>query len=256
MYHCRKFAAKQCKTYVNRRGVNVLTHASANIIIGGLQKSSLIDYPGKITAVIFTQGCNFRCPYCHNPELIGKRKEERGKRILEFLQTRVGKLDGVVITGGEPTLHADLPEFIKQIKDMGFAVKLDTNGTNPEMLQQLIDEKLIDYIAMDIKAPLDKYSEIVCTKVDTDKILKSIGILKNSNIKYEFRTTVVKSQLSRTDFKKIGALIKGIKKYYLQRFLPTKTLDESFLTKKTYSDEEFLSIIEALKTYVQTVELR
>lgn len=289
------------------------------MLIGGLQKSSLIDYPGKIAAVIFTQGCNFRCPYCHNPELVnGERGTINGKchemAVLEFLKKRIGKLDGVVITGGEPTLHNNLPEFIKQIKNLGFAIKLDTNGTNPEMLKQLIDEKLIDYVAMDIKAPLDKYSEIVCTKVDTDKILKSIGILKNSNIKdyctspffakmplsrvfprlvskrrksvifrrfsllqgrpltslkiinfglvqrtpfkYEFRTTVVKSQLSRADFEKIGALIQSAPKYYLQRFLPTKTLDESFLTKVTYSDEEFTPIINLLKEYIQSVELR
>lgn len=251
--------------------------------IGGLQKSSLIDYPGKISAVIFTQGCNFRCPYCHNPELVEKKQEtgnrnegvrERGKEgklglpsllpsflLLEFLNSRKGKLDGVVITGGEPTLHPDLPEFIKQIKELGFAVKLDTNGTNPEMLKQLIDEKLIDYVAMDIKAPIDKYSEIVCAKVDTGKILKSIEILKTGNIAYEFRTTVVKSQknssfLARADFFKIGALIQGAPKYYLQRFLPTKTLDESFLNEETYSDEEFALIIEDLKKYVKEVELR
>lgn len=253
-----------------------------NIIIGGLQKTSLIDYPGKISAVIFTQGCNFRCPYCHNPELVEKKQEtgnrnegvrERGKEgklglpsllpsflLLEFLNSRKGKLDGVVITGGEPTLHADLPEFIRQIKELGFAVKLDTNGTNPEMLKQLIDKKLIDYVAMDIKAPIDKYNEIVCAKADTDKILKSIEILKTGNIAYEFRTTVVKSQLLRADFEKIGALIndtsKGTPKYYLQRFLPTKTLDESFLNEETYSDEEFALIIEELKKYVKEVELR
>lgn len=226
--------------------------------IGGIQKTSLIDYPSKISAVIFTQGCNFRCPYCHNPELIQANSKQQiaNSKIIAFLRSRIKKLDGVVITGGEPTLHADLPEFIKQIKELGFAVKLDTNGTNPEMLQQLIDEKLIDYVAMDIKAPIDKYSEVVCSRVDTDKILKSINILKNSNIKYEFRTTVVKSQLSRADFEKIGVLIKGAKKYYLQRFLPTKILDESFLSQETYSDEEFIPIIDLLKKYVEQEELR
>lgn len=233
--------------------------------IGGLQKSSLIDYPGKISAVIFTQGCNFRCPYCHNPELIQAKCKEQSaksheKSVLEFLKKRIGKLDGVVITGGEPTLHANLPEFIKQIKELGFAVKLDTNGTNPEMLKQLIDEKLIDYVAMDIKAPIDKYSDVVCVNIDTNKILKSIEILKTADIAYEFRTTVVKSQLSRADFEKIGALISDKSKrapiYYLQKFLSTKTLNESFLTQETYSDEEFISIIEELKKYVKRVELR
>lgn len=263
------------------------------LLIGGFQKSSLIDYPEKISAIVFTQGCNFRCPYCHNPELITeKREEERGKRkqILDFLKSRIGKLDGVVITGGEPTLHEDLPQFIKEIKNLGFAVKLDTNGTNPDMLKNLIYEKMIDYVAMDIKAPIDKYSEIVCNKVNTDDILKSIEILKTSyadfhsklnfnqesrlglptqqqkadialnesrrNFDYEFRTTVVKSQLSIDDFEKIGELIKGAPKYYLQRFLPTKTLNRFYINQTTYSDEEFIPIIENLKEYVNCVELR
>jgi pyruvate formate lyase activating enzyme len=226
--------------------------------IGGLQKSSLIDYPEKISAIIFTQGCNFRCPYCHNPNLVnGELEMGNGEaKILEFLSSRIGKLDGVVITGGEPTLHKDLPEFIKQIKDLGFAIKLDTNGTNPDMLQQLIDEKLIDYVAMDIKAPIEKYNEIVYTKVNIDNILKSIKILKNSNIDYEFRTTVVKSQLSRADFEKIGALIDGAPKYYLQKFIPTKTLNKDFFNEKTYSKEEFAEITESLKKNIKSVELR
>lgn len=256
-----------------------------NIIIGGLQKSSLIDYPGKISAIIFTQGCNFRCPYCHNPELITGNSEQkiendsplpsplrtlpkerlnivpersglRVRVILKFLETRRGKLDGVVITGGEPTLHKSLPEFIRQIKGLGFCVKLDTNGTNPDMLQKLIEENLIDYVAMDIKAPVEKYHEVTCCKLNTENILKSIEILKNSSVEYEFRTTVVKSQLAIKDFEQIGKMIAGAPKYYLQRFLPTKTLDNSFLDQKTYSDEEFLLIIEILHKYIQKAELR
>jgi pyruvate formate lyase activating enzyme len=229
------------------------------MIIGGIQKTSLIDYPEKISAIIFTQGCNFRCPYCHNPELIrekGKEKREKRKEIIEFLKSRIGKLDGVVITGGEPTLHKDLPKFIKEIKKLGFAVKLDTNGTNPDMLKKLIGEKLIDYVAMDIKAPIEKYSEIIGVNVNKENILKSIKFLKKSNIDYEFRTTVVKSQLSRADFEKIGALIKCAPKYYLQKFVPTKTLNEDFLNEQTYSDEEFAEIITDLKNYVKFVGLR
>lgn len=232
-----------------------MSNLSSSVLIGGIQKTSLIDYPEKISAIIFTQGCNFRCPYCHNPELIeGKGETENG--VLEFLKTRIGKLDGVVITGGEPTLHKDLPEFISKIKSMGFAIKLDTNGTNPLMLEKLIREKLIDYVAMDIKAPINKYSEVTCTKVSTDSILKSIDILKNSNIDYEFRTTVVKSQLTLGDFEKIGELIKGVKKYYLQKFVPSKTLNKTFISQTTYSDEEFIAIIETLKKNIINVELR
>lgn len=228
------------------------------IVIGGFQKSSLINYPEKISAVIFTQGCNFRCPYCHNPEL-GVNVLSTSYQIssmLDFLKSRIGKLDGVVITGGEPTLHKDLPDFIKQIKDMGFCVKLDTNGTNPCMLKELIESKLIDYVAMDIKAPIEKYKQIVYAKVDTDNILKSIEILKTSGIDYEFRTTVVKSQLSLSDFDKIGEIIKGAKKYYLQRFLPTKVLDESFIKEQTYSDVEFSNIIKGFKKNISEVKLR
>lgn len=228
------------------------------MFIGGLQKSSLIDYPEKISAIIFTQGCNFRCPYCHNPELIeGKASCEISQDALfQFLKTRVGKLDGIVITGGEPTLQKDLPEFIKKIKELGFAVKLDTNGTNPQMLKHLIDEKLIDYVAMDIKSPLDKYCEVVCAKVDTKKIEESINILKNSNIEYEYRTTVVKSQLAYEDFEKIGAIINDAPKYYLQKFLPTKTLNRFFVNQSTYSDEEFEEIRKVLLKFINLVEVR
>lgn len=228
------------------------------IIIGGLQKSSLIDYPGKISAVIFTQGCNFRCPYCHNPELVSITGASALALapVIEFLKSRKGKLDGVVISGGEPTLHKDLPMFIEQIKELGFCVKLDTNGTNPEMLEELINEHLIDYVAMDIKAPIEKYSEVVCSEVNTENILKSIDILIKSNIEYEFRTTVINSQLSIEDFEKIGKIIKYSEKYYLQRFVPTKTLNKKFLQEKTYSDEEFIPIISNLKNYVKQMELR
>jgi len=226
--------------------------------IGGLQKSSLIDYPEKISAIIFTQGCNFKCPYCHNPELIKFSTDSSIDEsvLFNFLKTRINKLDAVVITGGEPTLHKGLPEFIKQIKDLGFLVKLDTNGTNPEMLQELLDKKLIDYVAMDIKAPIERYPEIVCAKVDTEAVLKSIEILKSSGVDFEFRTTVVKSQLLHEDFEKIGELINGSEKYYLQKFVPTKVLNEEFLKETTYSDAEFLPIIKSLEKYINCVELR
>lgn len=231
---------------------------NSSIVIGGLQKSSLIDYPEKISAIIFTQGCNFRCPYCHNPELILDKADSSMEEsaLLNFLKTRMGKLDGVVITGGEPTLHKDLPEFIKKIKNMGFSVKLDTNGTNPSMLQELLDKKLVNYVAMDIKAPITKYSEVVCAKVDTDNILKSINILKNSGIEYEFRTTVIKSQLCPQDFEEIGKMISGCPKYYLQRFVPTKTLNRFFMNQTTYSDEEFEPILEEHRRHINQVELR
>lgn len=217
------------------------------MIIGGLQKTSLLDFPEKIAAIVFTMGCNFRCGYCHNPELING--EAKIEEVFEFLKTRQGKLDGVVITGGEPCLQKDLPEFIKQVKELGFAVKLDTNGSFPEMLEKVLPD--LDYVAMDIKAPLEKYSRIVNVDVDTSKILKSIEVLKNGGVDYEFRTTVVKSQLSFEDFEKIGQLIQGAPRYYLQRFEASKILDKSLENEKTYSTEEFERIIDILKSYVK-----
>ncbi len=224
--------------------------------IGGVQKTSLLDFPDKISAIVFTQGCNFRCGYCHNPELIVKRNEPvwTSSGFFDFLNTRKGKLDGVVITGGEPCLQIDLIDFIKEIKAMGFIVKLDTNGTFPDKLQKSLP--YIDYVAMDIKAPLDKYSEISRVNVNSENIQKSIDIIMSSGIDYEFRTTVVKSQLSYDDFAKIGELIKGAKKYYLQKFVPSKTLDEKLMNEKTYSDLEFVNIKILLNNYINNVIIR
>ncbi|MDD5525631.1 MAG: anaerobic ribonucleoside-triphosphate reductase activating protein, partial [Smithella sp.] len=144
--------------------------------IGGLQKVSLIDYPGLICGIVFLQGCNFKCPYCHNPELVDPKLFKPGIReneVLEFLNTRKGKLDAISITGGEPTIQEDLTSFIKQIKKMGFAVKLDTNGSQPKVIKNLLAEKRLDFIAMDIKAPLEKYRNIVNTQVNTESIKES-----------------------------------------------------------------------------------
>ena len=212
------------------------------MIFGGLQKFSLIDYPGKPCAIVFTVGCNFRCPYCHNPELVSLGSginiiEEQ--EILEFLKGRKDKLDAVTITGGEPTLHKDLLDFMKKLKKMGFLIKLDSNGTNPDMLQKALDEKLVDYLAMDIKAPLDKYEKVTILPINIDDIKKSIEIIKNSNIDHEFRTTIVESLLSKKDILEIGDTIADAKRYYLQKFVPTKTNDPKYLEETTYSDEEF-----------------
>ncbi len=229
------------------------------MIIGGLQKFTMIDYPDKLAAIVFTSGCNFRCGYCHNPELVLPEKFNPSldqNEILEFFKTRVGKLDAISITGGEPTLHADLPQFMKQIKDLGFLVKLDTNGTNPEMLKEIIDSKLVDYIAMDIKAPLEKYEEVIVAKIDLESIKKSIKIIMDSGIEYEFRTTIVKSQLSVEDLINIGKLIKGANIYYLQKFVASKANDEEFLKKKTYSDKEFEKIKKDILKYVKKCEIR
>lgn len=223
----------------------------------GLQKTTFIDYPEKIACIVFTQGCNFRCGYCHNPELFENKEPLISlEAFFEFLKKRQGKLDGVVVTGGEPTLQKDLKDFIKNIKKLGFLVKLDTNGTNPQILEELINENLLDYIAMDIKAPIDKYEIIVNCNVNIDNIKKSIELIKNSEVDYEFRTTVLKSQLSYGDFEKIGEMISGAKKYYLQKFIASKILDENLMNEKTYSDEEFEEIKNILKKNIDFVDVR
>ena len=227
-------------------------------VIGGIQKTSLLDYPDKISAIVFTQGCNFRCGYCHNPQLL---KSENGiyevDAFFDFLKKRQVKLDGVVVTGGEATLQPDLKPFIQRVKELGFLVKLDTNGTNPNVLKELIEENLVDYIAMDIKAPLEKYQMVTNTKIDISKIEDSIKSIMNSNIDYEFRTTVLPSLISIEDLDSIGKLIQGAKKYYLQKFVvQSEILDSSLKQEKNYSDEELKLIKGKLQKFVQFVDVR
>jgi len=225
--------------------------------LGGLQRSSLIDYPGKICAIVFTIGCNFHCPYCHNPELVDETGTELSEEdFFAFLQRRAGLLDAVTITGGEPTLHDDLVLFIHRIKQMGFLVKLDSNGTNPVMLRSLIDHQLVDYIAMDIKSPLRKYETTVARPVDLEHIQESINLLLENRVPYEFRTTVVKALLPPEDFHEIGELIKGANLYYLQKFIPTKLLNPAFHKKAVYTDEEFETLRQVMKNYVQVCQIR
>ncbi|RLI85575.1 MAG: anaerobic ribonucleoside-triphosphate reductase activating protein [Candidatus Altiarchaeales archaeon] len=222
--------------------------------IGGLQKLSLIDYPGRLSCIIFTIGCNFRCSYCYNPSLVeGTCGRIPQKEIFSFLRKRKGLLDGVIITGGEPTIHNDLPDFIQRIKKMGFLVGLETNGTNPRMIKKLISKRLIDYIAMDVKAPLKKYKEIVNVEVDLDKIKESIDVIMNSGIEYEFRTTCY-PLLTKDDFIKIFKLIKGAKKYGIQQFLDKNTLMDTDL--KPYPDKFLYELKKISEDYVEGVEVR
>jgi pyruvate formate lyase activating enzyme len=201
--------------------------------IASLQKQSFIDWEGKTAAVIFTKGCNFRCGYCHNPSLVlphllNSTTDISERVFFDYLQNRKNWLDGVVITGGEPTIHADLPEFMASIKKMGFQIKLDTNGTNPSMLKHLIKNKLIDYIAMDIKTVLeeDKYCEVVGIKGDKiiNKISSSIQILRNENISYQFRTTII-PDLHTLELKNRLAEQFRTDNYVLQEFRHGLTID-------------------------------
>ncbi len=172
------------------------------------------------------------------------------EEFFDFLKERTGKLDAVSITGGEPTLQYDLIEFIKKIRDLGFLIKLDTNGTNPEMLKEITDQKLVNYLAMDIKAPFSKYEEITRMPVNIEKIKQSVEMIKNSGIDYEFRTTLVKKLLSPEDVEQIGRDIAGAKQYFLQKFVSTKTVDENILSEETYSEKELENLKERLKPFV------
>ena len=211
--------------------------------IGGLQKLSLIDYPGKLAAVVFTQGCNFRCGYCHNPELVLPREycpvvpEEE---VMVFLRSRQEYLEGVVVTGGEPTVQEDLISFLDKLKRLGYLVKLDTNGSRPEVLKQLISLRLVNYVAMDVKASLGRYREIINAPVPVEKIKESIRLILEAGIPHEFRTTVVKAFHSSQDLLEIRSLAQGARQYNLQRArIDGKILDKSLLAQEQYCDDEF-----------------
>ncbi len=225
---------------------------------GGFQKFTLIDYPGKVACMVFTIGCNFRCPYCHNKELVDETVEHTHseKEILDFLEKRKGVLDGIVVTGGEPTIHDDLLDFLQKVKNKGFLIKLDSNGTHPDVLLEAIEKNLVDYIAMDIKSPLSRYSQTVARPVDVTAIKKSIDILLHSPIEYEFRTTVLKSLLSPDDIVEISTEIRGAQKYYLQKYIPTHILNPQFRNKVTYTDAEFEYVKDLIKHNVQFCDIR
>jgi len=210
------------------------------MIIGGLQKLSLIDFPGRPAAVVFTRGCNFRCPYCHNPELISSHSagnDIHPKEFFAFLEKRRGLLEGVVVTGGEPTLHDDLPDFMRRIKGLGFAVKLDSNGSNPMMLQKIIDDRLVDYIAMDVKAPFEKYDRVAGVAVNINAIRASIDIIRNSGLPHQFRTTLARPLLDRQDAATIQSIVKP-STLQLQVCELRKVLNEYVLTSTQYSEKE------------------
>lgn len=217
----------------------------------GFIKNSFVDYPNEIAAVVFTLGCNFNCWYCHNRELIDKNNKNINlideKEVLDFLKSRKNFLDGLVISGGEPTIYNDLKEFISKVKSLGLKVKLDTNGTNPKILQELINEKLIDFVAMDIKTSLCKYEDIIETKCNIENIKKSINILMKSDIDYEFRTTFA-PDVSLEDIEEIAKTIKGAKSYAIQKFNP---LNEK-IVKIPHSLNDFKLANEKAKNYVNS----
>ncbi len=226
--------------------------------IHGLNKTTLLDYPEHVAATVFTGGCNFCCPFCHNADLVlhaGEYPTISEEEVLAFLQKRKNILSGVCITGGEPTLQPDLADFVRKIKEMGYLVKLDTNGYRPEMLRALLEEKLLDYVAMDIKNSKEKYDTTVgLERLDIQRIEESVNLLKEGQIPYEFRTTVVRELHTSEDFEAIGAWIQGARAYFLQSYR-----DNDNVIQKGYSayrKEELEVFIKVLQKYVKRVELR
>ena len=228
------------------------------MILKGLQKLTLLDFPGKMAATVFTGGCNFRCPFCHNgslviPERFGATLPE--EEFFAFLNKRRGILEGVCVSGGEPTLYPDLPEFIKKIRSLGFLVKLDTNGSHPDLLEKLIDEGLVDYVAMDIKSSKGGYARAVgIENFDTSDIEKSVEILKKCKVDFEFRTTVVKELHSDEDFEQIGEWLRGDSKIFLQTFTDSGDLIGTGYT--AYSEEEMKSLLSLLQKHMPNAALR
>ncbi len=221
--------------------------------IGGFQKLTLLDYPNKTACIIFTQGCNFNCSYCHNSELIPCGNSEVDENVIfDYLDKRKKLLDGVVISGGEPTIQKDLVNFIRIIKEKGFDVKLDTNGTNPEIITELIDKHLVNYIAMDIKTVFDEYEDIIKCKTSINNIKKSVEIILNSNVEYEFRTTIIKDIHDIDKILKICDLFK--KNYYIQNFELSENVRDK--TLKSFSQDELEKIEIVLKERFPNVIIR
>jgi pyruvate formate lyase activating enzyme len=227
--------------------------------ISGIQKTSLIDYPDHLTTIIFTQGCNLTCSYCHNPSLIAQQSETEEYLPLEefwgFISQRKGLIDGVTITGGEPALQPDLIDFIRKIKNLNLKVKLDTNGTKPEIIKEVIEEQLVDYLALDVKFPLKRYMEIATTDF-SEEIKRSINLIKNSQIDYEFRTTVVPGLHTTADIKAISSLIESAEQYYIQNFQANNTFDSNLENKTGFPPAKLEKFKEIAHEKVQQVQIR
>lgn len=228
------------------------------MVIQGLQRLTLLDFPGKVACTVFLAGCNFRCPFCHNASLVVdtyKNKEIPEEEFFAFLNKRKGILDGVCVTGGEPLLQSGIEEFLERIKSLGFLVKLDTNGSFPDKLIRIAELKLVDYVAMDIKNSQESYGKTIGIEdYDISKVHKSVNYLLRGNVPYEFRTTVVREFHQRSDFESIGRWIRGASRYYLQQFVDSGDVIREGL--HGYNKDIMNQALDVVKKSVQTAQLR
>ncbi len=221
------------------------------MLISGLQKLTLLDFPGTVSCIVFTHGCNFRCPFCHNSSLVdGPAREEISENeVVDFLKSRKNILDGVVVSGGEPLLHPDIAEFLKKVKELGYKVKIDTNGTKPEMLKKLVNDGLVDYVAMDIKNSPEQYKSATGVDGLLEAVTESKDFLLSGNVEYEFRTTVVKGIHTKEQLVSLAKWIKGAKKYYLQKY----KCSENVLNPEgldSFSDEEMEGFLAEISSII------
>ena len=222
-----------------------------------------LDFPGRLAAAVFTVGCNFRCGYCHNPQFVDEKQIKKivkknipEKVFFKFLEKRKGRLEGVCLSGGEPTIQPDILEFARKIKDRGFLVKLDTNGTKSPVLEKMIAEKVVDFFAMDIKTSLPRYKEIIKTDFFVEEIKKSKEIIQNSGLPYEFRTTAVKGKHTKEIFEEIGEWLQGAEMYFIQNFRNKKTLDEEYKNKEGFSEKDLIEFKVLMEKYVKNCGIR
>lgn len=226
--------------------------------ISAVQKLTLLDFPGRTACTVFTPGCNFRCGYCHNAEFVIPERIEKIKdsfipeeTLFNFLKKRKGLLDGVCVTGGEPSLQPDLSDFFEKVRELGFATKLDTNGSKPEVLRKLLDKKLLDYVAMDVKSSPEKYLDFVGIEI-ADKVAETRDLIMRSDIDYEFRTTVVRELIHENEFKKILEFVRGAKKYALQNFSSRGgCLEPKFEKYNSFTKDELEGMCEQAEEYVE-----
>lgn len=235
-----------------------------NNLLFALQKTTLIDYPGVVACTVFVYGCNFRCPFCHNPEFVSEKSGSdllSEEEVMKFLKKRADILDGVVLCGGEPLIHSEIIPIIKKIKKLGYKIKVDTNGSRPDMIKRLLKERLVDYIAMDVKNSMIMYDMTAGKKVEKKKILESIKLIREAGdssgqIDYEFRTTFVPTLHSIESTEELGELLKGVKRFSVQAFKPSRCVDESFNFVPPFTEKEMKKFKKIMEKYVDNVELK